>query len=133
MKSRLRARRARSGAALEPALVAGGHELVDLDEADAVIDFTRRTQSSANVVAALERGRPVRDRDDRLRREPVDERARERGLPVFFAPNFAIGAVLMMRFAAEAAALHAACRDHRAAQRGQEGRPVRDGEGDGAT
>ena len=35
---------------------------------------------------------------------PVDERARERGLPVFFAPNFAIGAVLMMRLAAEAAA-----------------------------
>ena len=34
---------------------------------------------------------------------PVDERARERGLPAFFAPNFAIGAVLMMRLAAEAA------------------------------
>ena len=33
---------------------------------------------------------------------PVDERARERGLPVFFAPNFAIGAVLMIRLAAEA-------------------------------
>jgi 4-hydroxy-tetrahydrodipicolinate reductase len=32
----------------------------------------------------------------------VDGRAREAGLPVFYAPNFAIGAVLMMRFAAEA-------------------------------
>ena len=31
--------------------------------------------------------------------------AREAGLPCFFAPNFALGAVLMMRFAAEAAKL----------------------------
>jgi 4-hydroxy-tetrahydrodipicolinate reductase len=33
----------------------------------------------------------------------VGERAREAGLAVFHAPNFALGAVLMMRFAAEAA------------------------------
>src|SRR5262249_57044726 len=32
----------------------------------------------------------------------VDGNAREAGVPVFYAPNFAIGAVLMMRFAAEA-------------------------------
>src|SRR4029453_2675588 len=36
--------------------------------------------------------------------EPVDARAKEAGLPVFFAPNFALGAVLMMRLAAEGAA-----------------------------
>ena len=30
-------------------------------------------------------------------------KAVEAGLPVFYAPNFALGAVLMMRFAAEAA------------------------------
>ncbi len=36
-------------------------------------------------------------------REDVDEEARERGVPVFWAPNFAIGAVLMMRFAEQAA------------------------------
>ena len=42
--------------------------------------------------------------------ERIDAAARERGLPVFFAPNFAIGAVLMMRFAAQAAQLHAAAR-----------------------
>ena len=29
--------------------------------------------------------------------------ARDAGVPCFFAPNFALGAVLMMRFAAEAA------------------------------
>src|SRR5919106_721733 len=33
----------------------------------------------------------------------VDEQARAAGLAVFHAPNFAIGAVLMMRFAEEAA------------------------------
>jgi 4-hydroxy-tetrahydrodipicolinate reductase len=33
----------------------------------------------------------------------VGEEAGRRGLAVFFAPNFALGAVLMMRFAAEAA------------------------------
>jgi 4-hydroxy-tetrahydrodipicolinate reductase len=35
----------------------------------------------------------------------VDALARERGLACFHAPNFAIGAVLMMRFAREAATL----------------------------
>ena len=33
----------------------------------------------------------------------IDRGARERGIGAFVAPNFAIGAVLMMRFAAEAA------------------------------
>lgn len=33
----------------------------------------------------------------------IDDMANEAGIPVFIAPNFAIGAVLMMRFAAEAA------------------------------
>jgi 4-hydroxy-tetrahydrodipicolinate reductase len=36
-------------------------------------------------------------------REAIDAAARERGTAVFHAPNFAIGAVLMMRFAEEAA------------------------------
>ena len=35
--------------------------------------------------------------------ERIDTAAKERGVPVFIAPNFAIGAVLMMRFAAQAA------------------------------
>jgi 4-hydroxy-tetrahydrodipicolinate reductase len=35
----------------------------------------------------------------------VGEEARAAGVPVFFAPNFAIGAVVMMRLAAEAAAV----------------------------
>jgi 4-hydroxy-tetrahydrodipicolinate reductase len=36
--------------------------------------------------------------------QPLADVARERGLRLFVAPNFSIGAVLMMRFAAEAAA-----------------------------
>ena len=48
---------------------------------------------------------PVVDRDDGLRLR-ADRRARARArLPVFYAPNFALGAVLMMRFAAEAGRL----------------------------
>lgn len=35
--------------------------------------------------------------------EEIDAQSREAGVPVFIAPNFAIGAVLMMRFAAECA------------------------------
>jgi 4-hydroxy-tetrahydrodipicolinate reductase len=35
--------------------------------------------------------------------QELGELARERGLRLFFAPNFSVGAVLMMRFAAEAA------------------------------
>jgi 4-hydroxy-tetrahydrodipicolinate reductase len=38
--------------------------------------------------------------DDDLAR--LDELARDRGVPLFVAPNFAVGAVLMMRFAADA-------------------------------
>ena len=34
----------------------------------------------------------------------MGEEARSRGVAVFFAPNFAVGAVLMMRFAEEASA-----------------------------
>ena len=36
--------------------------------------------------------------------ERLDARAREAGVPCFYAPNFALGAVLMMRFAEQAAA-----------------------------
>ena len=60
----------------------------------------------------------------------MDEPARAAGVPVFFAPNFAIGAVLMMRFAAEASALLRRGRDRRAAPRDEARRAVGHGEGD---
>ena len=52
-------------------------------------------------------------------------RGPERGANVFVAPNFAIGAVLMMRFAAEAVRAHGQGRDHRAAPRPQARRAER--------
>jgi 4-hydroxy-tetrahydrodipicolinate reductase len=57
-----------------------------------------------NVLRALDAGVPCIVGTTGADLEPVDARAKEAGLPVFFAPNFALGAVLMMRLAAEAAA-----------------------------
>jgi 4-hydroxy-tetrahydrodipicolinate reductase len=92
------------GRLLGPALEAAGHKLVDLDAADAVIDFTAPDVVVPNVLRALDAGVPCVIGTTGATLDEVDERARELGLPVFFAPNFAIGAVLMMRLAAEAAA-----------------------------
>jgi 4-hydroxy-tetrahydrodipicolinate reductase len=92
------------GRVLGPALEASGHELVDLDAADAAVDFTGPEMVVPNVLRALDAGVPCVIGTTGATLDEVDARARERGLPVFFAPNFAIGAVLMMRLAAEAAA-----------------------------
>jgi 4-hydroxy-tetrahydrodipicolinate reductase len=105
MKLKLYGRGGKVGRALEPALVAQSHKLVELDEAEAAIDFTAPDAVVANVLAALDAGVPCVIGTTGADLAPVDERAREKNLPVFYAPNFAIGAVLMMRFAAEAAAL----------------------------
>ncbi len=96
----LNGRRGKVGSALAPGLEAAGHTLVDtLDGADAMVDFTRPDATGANVRAAVDAGVPsvvgTTGWDlDEFRAAPVT---------VFYAPNFAIGAVLMMRFAAEAA------------------------------
>jgi 4-hydroxy-tetrahydrodipicolinate reductase len=91
------------GRVLAPALEAAGHELVGLDAAEAAVDFTGPDAVVENVLAALDTGIACVIGTTGADLKGVDERARERGLPVFFAPNFAIGAVLMMRLAAEAA------------------------------
>jgi 4-hydroxy-tetrahydrodipicolinate reductase len=90
------------GSVLGPALEAHGHELAELESAEAAIDFTAPDAVVANMLGALEAGVPCVIGTSGADLAPVDERARERGLPAFFAPNFAIGAVLMMRLAAEA-------------------------------
>jgi 4-hydroxy-tetrahydrodipicolinate reductase len=90
------------GRVLEAALAAQSHRLVELDEAEAAIDFTAPEAVVANVLRALDAGVPCVVGTSGADLAPVDARARERGLPVFFAPNFAIGAVVMMRLAAEA-------------------------------
>ena len=84
----------------DPAL---GTSLADVltRAADVLVDFTgpgRRRERAAGDG----RGRPRGDRHHGIRRRPSwkDLPARAN---VFIAPNFAIGAVLMMRFAVEAA------------------------------
>src|SRR6266480_6175817 len=104
MKIILNGRGGKVGLVLAPALEKAGHELVDLDAAEAMIDFTSPDAVEANVRAALERGIPSVIGTSGFDHASVDEAARERGVPCFHAPNFAVGAVLMMRFAREAAA-----------------------------
>jgi 4-hydroxy-tetrahydrodipicolinate reductase len=93
------------GSVLAPALEEAGHRLVDLTEADAMVDFTRPDAVLANVVRAIEAGIPCVVGTTGWEPGEVDEIAREAGVAVFYAPNFAVGAVLMMRFAAEASKL----------------------------
>jgi 4-hydroxy-tetrahydrodipicolinate reductase len=99
----LNGRGGKVGRVLAPALEAAGHELVQLDDAEAMIDFTAPDAVEANVSAALERGIPCVIGTTSFDQERVDAAARERGVACFHAPNFALGAVLMMRFAREAA------------------------------
>jgi len=88
---------------LAPALEAAGHDLVELDSAEAVVDFTAPDVVEANVAAGLARGLPCVIGTTGFDTARVDELAREAGVACFHAPNFALGAVLMMRFAQEAA------------------------------
>ena len=96
------------GAVLLPALVEAGHEVVDARSAgpegcDVAIDFTRPDAVAANVDACLAEGTPVVIGTSGFDIEAVDAAARGAGVPCFYAPNFALGAALMMRFAEEAA------------------------------
>jgi 4-hydroxy-tetrahydrodipicolinate reductase len=85
------------GASLADALTGGG---------DVVVDFTAPVHAREACDLAIAAGVPMvlgtsgLAEDDR---RAIDAAARERGTPVFYAPNFAIGAVLMMRFAEQAA------------------------------
>ena len=91
------------GSVLAPALEAAGHELVELPEAEAMVDFTSPEAVEGNVLAALEQGVPCVVGTTGWDPGPAGAVAAERALQLFVAPNFAIGAVLMMRLAAEAA------------------------------
>jgi 4-hydroxy-tetrahydrodipicolinate reductase len=91
------------GSALRPALEEAGHELVDLAEAEAMVDFTSAKVVVENVKGALEHGIPAVVGTTGWEPQALDGLAKERGVQLFVAPNFAIGAVLMMRLAEEAA------------------------------
>lgn len=96
------------GGVVVPALEDGGHEVVDAramgaSSCDVAVDFTRPDAVTANVEQCLAAGVPVVIGTTGFDLEALDARAREAGVACFHAPNFAQGAVLMMRFAEAAA------------------------------
>jgi 4-hydroxy-tetrahydrodipicolinate reductase len=100
----LNGRGGKVGRVLAAALEQEGHELVELDAAEAMIDFTAPDAVEQNVAAALEHSLPCVIGTTGFDQPRIDTLAREQGVACFHAPNFALGAVLMMRFAKEAAA-----------------------------
>ena len=103
--------RGKVGRVLLPALEAAGHEAtpigsqdsVEVRGLDAAIDFTRPDAVFSTVRRCLEHDVPCVVGTTGLggrELEHLGELARERSLALFVAPNFAIGAVLMIRLAA---------------------------------
>jgi 4-hydroxy-tetrahydrodipicolinate reductase len=96
------------GSVLGPALREAGHEVVDgradgPEGCDVAVDFTRPDAVLENAAACLGAGVPVVVGTSGFAEEALDRAARDAGIPCLYAPNFAVGAVLMMRFAEEAA------------------------------
>jgi 4-hydroxy-tetrahydrodipicolinate reductase len=73
-----------------------------LDGCDVVVDFTRPDTALDNARMALGAGRHVVVGTSGFDLDALRTSAEGADANAFFAPNFAIGAVLMMRFAAEA-------------------------------
>ena len=98
----------RVGVLLGPALKEAGHDVVDAradgpDGCDVAVDFTRPDAVIPNVEACLAARVPVVIGTTGFDLDAIDLAAREAGVPCFQAPNFAQGAILMMRFAEAAA------------------------------
>jgi 4-hydroxy-tetrahydrodipicolinate reductase len=99
------------GRVLGPALERAGHDVrgieigdePDVTGLDAAVDFTTPEAAPENIRAALEQDVSCVVGTTGWDPAPLGELAAERGLRLFVAPNFSIGAVLMMRFAREAA------------------------------
>jgi 4-hydroxy-tetrahydrodipicolinate reductase len=75
---------------------------LDLSSADVLVDFTRPDAVLDNARRALANGVHVVIGTSGFDLAELRSAAQGAGAKAFFAPNFAIGAVLMMRFAAEA-------------------------------
>jgi 4-hydroxy-tetrahydrodipicolinate reductase len=74
-------------------------------DADVAVDFTAPAAAEAAWEVAVAARVPLVTGTTGLRpddRERLGAKALEAGVPILFAPNFAIGAVLMMRFAEQA-------------------------------
>jgi 4-hydroxy-tetrahydrodipicolinate reductase len=106
-------REGKVGSTLAPRLTEAGHavtgveagEVPPVEGQEAAIDFTAPGAALGNMRLALEAGMPCLVgtsglTDDGL--AELDAVARDRGVACLVVPNFAIGAVLMMRFAEEA-------------------------------
>jgi 4-hydroxy-tetrahydrodipicolinate reductase len=95
------------GSVLASTLEAAGHEVVDgrvegPAGCDVAVDFTQPDAVLANATACLVVEVPLVVGTTGFDADALDRAAREAGVPCFYAPNFAVGAVLMMRFAEEA-------------------------------
>ena len=102
----------KAGSAVVRRLEAAGHEVrgielgdePDVAGCDAAVDFTTPEAAPANVRATLEQGVSCVVGTTGWDPAELGALAAEKELRLFVAPNFSIGAVLMMRFAGEAAA-----------------------------
>jgi 4-hydroxy-tetrahydrodipicolinate reductase len=101
------------GAALAPRLLEAGHEVTPAGSGtawepeghDAAVDFTVPAAVRANVERCLAAGVPAVVGTTGLGPDDLaafDAQAKAASVACFVAPNFALGAVLMMRLAAEA-------------------------------
>ena len=97
-----------------PALEGAGHEVkgigredaVEVEGLEAAVHFTRPDAAFLAIRACLEQGVPSVVGTSGLEHKELDDLgdyAQEQGLSLFVAPNFAVGAVLMIRLASEAA------------------------------
>jgi 4-hydroxy-tetrahydrodipicolinate reductase len=79
---------------------------IDESKPDVVVDFTAPSVVMGNIRTSLERKTPVVVGTTGITQEnmaELRELSAKMGVPALIVPNFAIGAVLMMKFAAEAA------------------------------
>jgi 4-hydroxy-tetrahydrodipicolinate reductase len=98
------------GSAIVTRLESAGHEVqgIELGDApdvsgcDAAVDFTAPDAAPVNVRTALEQGVSCVVGTTGWEPAELGTLAAEKELRLFVAPNFSIGAVLMMRFAREA-------------------------------
>jgi 4-hydroxy-tetrahydrodipicolinate reductase len=107
-------REGKVGSTLAPRLTEAGHDVTGVEEGeepplagqDAAVDFTAPGAVLGNMRLALDAGVPCVVGTSGLTEEglaELDRIARDNGVPCLVVPNFAIGAVLMMRFAEQAA------------------------------
>ena len=87
-----------------------GYELGDdplVTGCDVAVDFTVPDAAAGNALACLDQGVPAIVGTSGITQEALDALdalSSEQGVPALVVPNFALGAVLMMRFAEAAAA-----------------------------